>query len=323
MTFICENCNKEYKREGNLKNHLKKCTIPKNIIPEIVEKETDLPREVINEFKFYKTKKSFEKSLNKNSIINDLVYNNILLGTSLQRNGKWHHPYVEGYETIIVLTKSYSTWGKIGPYELKVKDTNIIFENYWQFCKVYKSTPNINMVRYNVPIWNAKETIFLTNNKVNNDYWEWRQKGFNHNIAVRYPVLKKNCHKCLYSIPENDKTKKLNYIQARKDIYFKEYIRSLLDQKLFKKLQKKIKNGKKLLITEIDICNPVYHKYYKETYDNLINEPLQFGILNATPDNMRTMINDTKHPAGHGFPLAMALQNIISDEQIDNLFDKK
>ena len=48
----------------------------------------------------------------------------------------------EKYTNIIVLTKSYSEWGIIGPYELKDSEGRI-FENIYQASKVYKNVPKV------------------------------------------------------------------------------------------------------------------------------------------------------------------------------------
>lgn len=47
---------------------------------------------------------------------------------------------VPGYETINVLMKSHSKWGALGPYHLKT-DEGWIFENVWQFAKIYEYLP--------------------------------------------------------------------------------------------------------------------------------------------------------------------------------------
>jgi hypothetical protein len=278
----------------------------------------------IDGFTFHKNKKSFTNHHHKNEIIKDYLdpEENILIGTSLRLKEGWFHPFVEGYETIIVLMKSTSKWGMIGPYELRTKDENIIFENYWQFSKVYDETPKITVNQYGKVLWEYKKTSFFTDTKLNEDYIIWRRKGFESANAIRYPVYKRNAHKCIGLIPVKDNSKMLNYVDARKEVYFKEYIRALEGHKLFHELQAKLKNGKKLLISELDVCKPWKSGYYLEKYDNLKSEPLKYGILNGSIENIKTMANDTKNACGHGFPLVLALKGITTSEEIDDIFNE-
>ena len=265
--------------------------------------------------KYFLNNTQFKKKLNENKEyydnIKDKFYSNIIIANSIRKNGKWYHPFLPGYETIIILTKSYSKWGLLGPYSLKIND--IIFENYWQFSKFYKNTNKVNIRQYGKLIWSYPETEFTDNKGLpNENYWKWRKTGFENKYAVRYPVSFKNMNKCLYAIPEDDKTKKYNYIEARKNIYFKKYIEILekSDSKLLKELEIKIKNGKKIIICEVDGFYQSESKFYKNKYPVLKNEPLEHSMINITNQTVKIMLNEEKKPAGHSYPIAMYLKNI-------------
>lgn len=265
--------------------------------------------------KFFLNNKKFKEYLNNNKEYydkrKDKFYSNIIIANSIRKNGKWHHPFLPNYETIIILTKSYSKWGLLGPYSLKIDD--VIFENYWQFSKFYKKTNDVTINQYGKKIWSYPETQFIDDNDLpNENYWKWRQTGFETQYAIRYPVSFKDRHKCLYAIPEDDKTKKYNYIEARKNIYFKKYIEILenSDSKLLKQLEKKIKDGKKIIICEVDGFYKSESKFYKKKYPILKNEPLDYGMINITNETVKIMLNEEKKPAGHSYPIAMYLKNI-------------
>lgn len=72
-------------------------------------------------------------------------------------------------------------------------------ENAWQFCKVYPR--------------------FAKDNEPTDAYWEWAKKGWNDPIAHRYPMGRLSIP--LYSLWDG---RKLDYIQARKEIYVPLYI---------------------------------------------------------------------------------------------------
>lgn len=241
-----------------------------------------------------------EKNLN--------VYDQVLIANSFKEHGNWVHPFIKGYKTIPIITKSVNKWGYIGPYELKTKE-NWIFENYWQFSKVYKYTPNVKINQYGKLIWNYSFTSFIDKDEnVNDNYWKWRKTGFNHRIPVRYPVYRKNVSKCLYAIPEFDKTRKLDYIQARKEIYMKEYIKCLEGNELFEELKEMYDSGEKLLLSEVDGFHSKNAEFYKKKYKELSNEPLEYSIINATETNLKIKINESIDPAGHVYPIVMKLK---------------
>jgi len=99
---------------------------------------------------------------------------------------------------------------------------------------------------------------------------------------------------------------KKKIITARKKVYVKEYCRLIRQQPKFKELQEKIKKGENLLIIEVDGPNEQSMQYYKDKYgvedDFIIN-----STMLATENNMKIMLNDPKHPFGHGYCLALAL----------------
>jgi hypothetical protein len=245
----------------------------------------------------------------------DLFYSDIIIANSSKVNNRWNHPYIPGYETIPVLMKSTSKWGLIGPYELKTEG-GVIFENFWQFSKVYKETPNVKINQYGTVIWEYPNTHFFNENETNpnEEYWKWRYNGFKCEKAIRYPVYKTNSHTCLYCIPETDKTEKLGYIDARREVYFKNYADLVKKEPLFHKLKTMLNNGKKIILTEVDGMNKHRASYYKKKYNHFKNEPLEMGTINVTKLNIYTMANDSSNAVGHVYPLAIALKEWDVDQ---------
>jgi hypothetical protein len=237
----------------------------------------------------------------------------IRVGTIKYVNGKKVFPKFKNFKRIEVMTPS-TEYGELGPYSLK-NDENQIMENIWQFSKVYKRVPSSKQrySRYNsLVIWDHPAETHLTNGKPNQKYFAWREKGMNNEHAVRYPVgySKKARSSCLYALWEE---KQLDYIEARKKIYFQVYSDLVKKQKKFQKLKQMLAKGENLLILEIDGPRQESLKYYQEKY-NVNDDFITNNTIEVTLENMKIMLNDTKHAFGHGYCLAMTLLDMSVDD---------
>ena len=217
------------------------------------------------------------------------------------------------YKTIVCLTKS-TAYGDLGPYVLK-DDQGVIIENRWQFSKVYADVPKTKQYYSqwdNTVVWDhpaehhvdEKEDEYHLLDK----YWKWREKGFKNEYFVRYPVGKSNMGKCLFSLDDNS-DEALDYVQARKKIYWKYYKDAVIKQPKFKKLKKMLKEGQKPLIVEVDGPRQESLDYYIKKY-KVPKNWIENKTIEVNEENMKILVNDTTHCFGHGFCLASALLNI-------------
>ncbi len=119
------------------------------------------------------------------------------------KTGKRIDPTYPGFTPIIVLMKSHSKYGVMGPY-LLVNKTGQIMENIWQFSKIYQEVPAITQhySRYNnLVIWQHQKEKHLSEDGILLPaYWKWRTKGMNNKYPVRYPVGFYHRKKCLFCI---------------------------------------------------------------------------------------------------------------------------
>jgi hypothetical protein len=268
----------------------------------------------------------------------------VRIGRITYKNGKKQFPSYPGFETIEVMTAS-TKYGSLSPYQLKNSKGQSL-ENIWQFSKVYSVVPKSTQrfSRYNqTVIWShPKElhcfkeiqedsTQYLDSLYLTEEYWNWREKGFNNHYAVRYPVGYKSRGKCLFAIKEDDiqhlleydvemdgeecivtnipSTYRLDYISSRKEIYVPLYIELVRKQRQYRELRRKLENGKNLLIAEVDGPHQESLDYYKNKYgvnDDFIVERTTL----VTKTGMELFLEDTKHPFGHGYCLGMALLGI-------------
>lgn len=239
------------------------------------------------------------------------------------RNGKSAHgktttyPHIDGFTQVISLTPEGSRYGNLSPYSLR-NETGELLENVWQFSKVYPRVPG-GPVRYAarskkiVWDWPAQVHLDLEGNPTA-EYWQWRKAGKRAPEPVRTPVGWKNMKTCKYALEKDEQPSetnpKLDYIESRKKIYLPIYYRSVIQHPDFLDLSRRWRSGENLLIIEIDGPHQESMPYYQEKY-NVPNDFIVDNTIESTENNLAILLNDPKHPFGHGYCLAWALQTYL------------
>lgn len=229
-------------------------------------------------------------------------------------------PSYEGFTPIIVLMKGHSKYGELGPYDL-VDEKGRIHENIWQFSKVYEKIPKSKQKFSRTTktiVWDHPAETHIKDGELTDEYYKWRKKGMYNKYAVRYPVGFYHRHKCLYALADGadgkvDVDNQLGYIESRKEIYVKEYCRLVKKEPKFKELKARLEKGDNLLIFEVDGPHQESLQFYKNKY-KVDDDFIENGTMVANKDNLKIMLNDTKHPFGHGYCLAMAILDIDVDK---------
>jgi hypothetical protein len=237
------------------------------------------------------------------------------------KDGSFTDPSFPGFKSIICLTKS-TPYGSLGPYVLKNSQGHIM-ENIWQFSKIYKNVPATKerYSRYDQRvIWEHPaeihtDQVSANEHKPNEYYKKWRAKGFSCPDPIRYPVGHSHRKECLGAITESELEKcsdpeyvpkLLNYVESRKEIYLKVYHDLVIKEPKFLKLLEMLKKGVNILIIEVDGPHQEDLDYYKEKY-NVPDEFIINHTMLVTKENLDIMLNDTRHPFGHCYCLAMSL----------------
>lgn len=203
----------------------------------------------------------------------------------------------------------------LSPYQMRTSD-GYIFENWWQFSKIY---PIVHKIHHNNPrqydYWQHPIETHIESDTIDSEgirsiiptgeYWDWRQKGFNWHRAVRYPNGRENRRSAQGSVWQNPDAKNwefLDYIQARKKIYYQMYWDKRQDSKILE-LQNLLIKGCNLLINEVD--GPT------RTLDNPYNlveiDALGLGSIGITPEILDTLIDCPSQAFGHGYSIAGVL----------------
>ena len=220
-------------------------------------------------------------------------------------------PKYDNYEPIAVISMSNTKWRLLSPFFLK-DGKGRLFENIYQFQKCYPSIPKVQIKNSaNEIIFDHPAEVHFINDVVQPEYYNWRTKGENCQYPIRFPVGKHNSHKCLFSIPSgpNDNINpliRLDYVESRKKIYVKKYSALVKQTKDFLELKQMLSEGKNILIIDVDGPHQESLLYYKNKY-NINDDFITNDSIEINENSINILLNDTKHPFGHGYVLAMSL----------------
>ena len=239
----------------------------------------------------------------------------VRVGRSRYEKGRVFNPKFPGFKAVPVLTTGQGKYGDISPYNLQTLDGKNI-ENHYQFSKVYRDIPQVSIPYSSKDpriVWNwSAETHIDVNGNLTPQYWRWREAGKNNPHPVRNPVGWNHLKNCQFSLakdePISETNPRLNYIEARTQIYVPVYLEAALQHPLFIELWGRLQRGENLLLIDVDGPHQESLEYYRGKYRVSENFIENHSIL-ATSENLNILLNDPKHPFGHCFALAHALQH--------------
>ena len=244
-------------------------------------------------------------------------------GNTMLRIGTYDYktsnaPKIDGFTTIIVHPRKQYKYRVLDPYHIKSPDGYLI-ENAYQFRKVYENVKAQNQTNYyvghvgRIKIWQHPAEQHLKLNEQTNileptaEYWAWRNKGLNHNLAVRFPAGRTNTHLCKGLITDDGQV--LDYLQGRK-IYIESYTKpgpnskvEVREHPLFKDLQQRLTQGENILLCEVD--GPQYHD--SAPYNTLNPNDKNTWHLTITPQTIKAARWNPNRPFGHGWVLCAML----------------
>ena len=225
---------------------------------------------------------------------------------------------IDGFKTIQVLSwhRKNTPYYELSPYLLKtdgneenINSGNVIFENFWQFSKLYKTVYDIKVYPHftkngnpNYLQWKWPTETHVENSVISwPTYLNWRYSGFDCQHPIRRPNGNK-AHECLCTIlgKSDNSCEYLDYIEARKRIYVKEYCRLIRKLPIYAKLLNMVRSGTNICIQEIDV--PAANK--KGFYGSLCRSD---GVYIANLNSLEQLLNDPSEAFGHGLCLCIAL----------------
>ena len=151
-------------------------------------------------------------------------------------------------------------------------------------------------------LWDHPSQIHIDfNDQPNSLYYEWRNKGFQNPYAIRYPNGYHGRNNVKYSLwrdNDHEPWEILDYIQARKKIYFALYKDILRDHPYFLKLKNIVFQGGSICINEVDGPS----KSSKVLKGKIIDD-----YCIASKELLVDLMEETCAPFGHGYTIAALL----------------
>jgi hypothetical protein len=214
-----------------------------------------------------------------------------------------------GATTLLMHVKNDTFGASLSPYVLRNEKGHLL-ENTWQFSKVYPKVKAITTKIHqysNKIIWEHPEEIHIdSEGNLTKEFWAWRKKGRNNEYAVRYPNGFYGRTECQFSICKNElgEYECLDYIQARKGIYYAEYEKLCKTNNEFIEIKERLNNGESFLIIEVDGPDPLldFPPYNRIS----VEKPW----LRISQNVINLLVNDTRKPFGHGFCIASLLLDL-------------
>ena len=202
----------------------------------------------------------------------------------------------------------------LGPVTSSDGVTANVFEIFWQCGKVYPCHDN--------------------GGKPNADYFEWRNYYYSQTECTK-DLMRHTCkslgyeHKDTLYFAYFDKEKgeyvPLNYVEARKKVYFPEYAKLICNTESFRYLKSLVDSGKKIALVDFDACNynekcamlKQYEAYLNKCKKNKIAPTLTENDFTKI-DSLKKLVNCSFMPVGHGCVIKALLQGDI--EVIDGVY---
>ncbi len=201
------------------------------------------------------------------------------------------YPSVKGWENIAAWSRGASPWKKLSPFIIPspIPDICNNFESYWQSWKVWETLSEQKGWEWK---WPAEV------HGAPNEVWQkWHDALLRNKHAVRRPNGRAIP---LYAWWEG---RKLNIIEARKEIYIPGLQKVYRDSKVYQILLEKVKNGQKIIILEPD--GPT-HTIYPDGMD--VNREILTSLQNVTEMKDFPKGQGSKYvPYGHGYVIALTL----------------
>jgi hypothetical protein len=207
-------------------------------------------------------------------------------------------PKTDGYKNILVHVKD-----PLSPYVLRC--SGVLMENKYQFSKLYRRvrSQNQKLHRYSKDdgwIHPTEEHYDPHTKTIRDAFWAWQRKGFECKFAVRYPNGYAGRGEVVGSvIGTKDDYRIVDYVTARKEIYYPCYVSAARTAQQFRDLQQQWGAGARLQIVEVD--GPRFDAE-SPPYNRVVN-----GSLPMTEDITRALVVNTTQSFGHGYCLAISL----------------
>lgn len=205
-----------------------------------------------------------------------------------------------------------STYGELSSFSLRTGE-GYFLENWWQFSKVFYFVPakNIKYSEWDKKIiWNHRKEYHIDGDgNITPEYLEWRKKGMENKYPVKFPYAYEDNPAAMIIDGEV-----MHEIEGRKK-YLELYSSLVKDEDRYWKLVRKLEDGKNLLINEYEGPHQESLNHYIRKYE-VGEDFISKKSVEINEENARILLNDTKHPFGYGYCLALTLLDEINETNL-------
>lgn len=191
-------------------------------------------------------------------------------------------------EAVVFAPVSRDAEGRaLSPFVLRDGQGSLV-ENAWQFRKVYAE--------------------HMDGDAVLASYRAWREAGLRAAKPNRFPLGKGKGPTTRFFL--TDDGRRLGYVPSRKEFYVPTYIEAVRRSDAFEALRRAAAERDLILLDFDGPCKgsmPYYRAAYGDAAAAALGDVAGAGLMDVTMANLGLMLNDPRHPFGHGYALAMAL----------------
>ncbi len=247
----------------------------------------------------------------------------------------YRHTEVPGFTPIYVMIdngKYPDPYNRLSPFHIRDEHKRFM-ENIWQFSRIfpkarlYMGSKAVGPENQHYIGGGSSGSSGVGSENVTESYLEWRRDGATAKVSTRYSNGRANRGQVLHAYKEvepvlsNDTleqirskidfSRPLDYRTSRYEIYLPLYAKMVQQYPEYDELQRRYLSGENLLILEVDGPFQSDLAYYQQRYGVKSDFITNHSML-ATPENLKIMLDDTRHNFGHGYCLAMTLQGITA-----------
>jgi hypothetical protein len=217
-----------------------------------------------------------------------------------------------------------SPFNYLNTYNIVDKEFRI-FENLWQFSKLYPYVPKMEIVKNENIIWKQDYERHMSKKNIHNKHYTWKIRGYENKYPIKYPVgfKNRNSYKCFYFIKgilpnKNIISKNLceyemcgpySDLMARSIFYIPMYKKLIRKTKIYNMILKNLRNGKNVSI--IGPTAPVYGS------NRLVSKFNELKLIYGKKVNLSildSILNNINFPVSYEVCLAQSLIEDIYEE---------
>jgi len=209
----------------------------------------------------------------------------------------------EGYEPLYISDSSPTQLQEFSPHRLRDPRGASVYHAF-EFSKVHEKIYSNTIRDHEGPIWHQDNETHFRDGHTTPEYWRWRERGMQNPRGIYRPHRSDQSDRVLFHYWRNDETgayERLSAIDARREIFCRQYMEAAKKEPLFRELQDKLRRGVNI---EIFDSEGPRASAKRVPFDRLVESAEGLAM---TRENVRLLLHNTKIRLCASVPLACAL----------------